>query len=107
MVGGPPKCGTQIGEFHGEPRVCLALAGAVPQRQDLRLTAGEVARMRRAGRGNIAASDQLIFGELANRFQHRIPGMPRRPVGDEKRLAHQGVEQIQNRELVVNHRSQL
>ena len=38
----------------------------------------------------------MFLGELADRLQHRKPGPPRRPVGDEQRLAHQRIQQIQN-----------
>ena len=47
-------------------------------------------RFRRTG------GDELFLGELADRLQHRKPGPPRRPVGDQQRLTHQGVQQIQH-----------
>ena len=43
LVGGPPKRGAQIGQLGGEPVVGLPLPGAVPQRQDVGFTPGEVA----------------------------------------------------------------
>ena len=45
MVGGPPECGAQVGQFGGEPGVGVALPGAVPQRHDVGFTPGEVASM--------------------------------------------------------------
>ena len=51
VVGGPPKGGAQVGQFGGEPVVGLALSGAVPQRQDVGFTPGEVAGMRGADLG--------------------------------------------------------
>ena len=38
----------------------------------------------------------MFLGELADRLQHRKPGPPRRPVRDQQRLTHQGVQQIQH-----------
>ena len=96
VVGGPPERGAQVGQFGGEPVVRLALSGAVPQRQDVGFTPGEIASMRGPDLGGLAARDELLLGELADRLQHRKPGPPRRPVGDEQRLAHQRVEKIQN-----------
>ena len=51
--------------------------------------------------GGLAARDELFLGELADRLQHRKPGPPRRPVGDQQRLAHQGVEHIQCGQVVA------
>jgi hypothetical protein len=48
----------------------------------------------------IAAGDELLVGELADRLQHRKPGPPRRPIGDQERLAHQGVQQIEHGQVV-------
>ena len=45
VVGGPPERGAQIGQLGGEPVVGLALAGAVPQGQDVGFAPGEVAGM--------------------------------------------------------------
>ena len=98
LVGGPAERGAQVGELGGEPVVGLALAGAVPQGHDVGFTTGEVPgmggpnlfRFRRTG------GDELFFGELADRLQHRKPGPPRIPVGDQQRLTHQGVQQIQH-----------
>ena len=42
LFGGPAKCCTEIGEFGGEPQIRLALAWAVPQRQDVGLAIGEI-----------------------------------------------------------------
>ena len=41
VVGCPPERGAQVGEFGGEPGVGLALAGAVPQRQDVGFMAAQ------------------------------------------------------------------
>ena len=77
VVGGPPERGAQIGQFGGEPVVGLALAGAVPQGQDVGFTPGEVAGMGGADLGGLAACDELFLGELADRLQHREPDPPR------------------------------
>ena len=77
MVGGPPERGAQIGQFGGEPVVGLPLPGAVPQRHDVGFTPGEVASMGGADLGGLAAGDELLLGELADRLQHRKPGPPR------------------------------
>ena len=49
----------------------------------------------------LAAGDELLLGELADGLQHRKPGPPRRPVGNQQRLAHQRVEQIQDGQVVA------
>jgi hypothetical protein len=46
-------------------------------------------------------SGELVLGELADRLQHRKPGSTRRPVGDQQRLAHQGIQQIQGGEVII------
>jgi hypothetical protein len=51
--------------------------------------------------GRFAALNQLILGELADRLQHRKPNPPRGPVGDQQRLAHQRVEQIEGGEIII------
>ena len=84
-----------------EPFVGLALAGAVPQGHDVGFASGEVPRvggpyLRCGTRG-----DELFLGELADRLQHRESGPPRRAVGDQQRLAHQRVEQIQGGEVII------
>ena len=76
LVGGPPKRRPQVGQFSGEPVVGLPLSGAVPQRQDVGFTPGEVASMGGADLGGLAAGDELFLGELADRLQHRKPGPP-------------------------------
>ena len=96
MIGGPSKRGAKIGQFDGEPVVGLTLAGAVPQRHDVGFALREVAGMRGTDPVCLAARDELLLGELADRLQHREPGSSRGPVGDEQRLAHQGVEQIED-----------
>ena len=45
-VGGPPESGSQVGEFEGEPVVCVALMRAVPQGEDIGLAASEISRVR-------------------------------------------------------------
>jgi hypothetical protein len=57
--------------------------------------------MRCPGFGRRPAGGELLLGELADRLQHRIPGPPRRPVGHQQRLAHQGIEQIQGGEVII------
>jgi len=99
-VGGPPERGAQIGELDREPVVDLPLAGAVPQGQDVGFPSGEVARVGGPNLGCFAAGDQLFLGELADRLQHRKPGPPRRPVGDQQRLAHKSVEYLEDGVLV-------
>jgi hypothetical protein len=42
------------------------------------------------------ARDELFLGELADGFQHRVSGPPRRPFGQQQRLAHQSVQQIED-----------
>ncbi len=101
VVGGPAKRGAQIGQLDSEPVVGLTLAGAVPQGQDVGFASGEVARVGGPNLGCFAAGDELFLGELADRLQHRKPGPPRRPVGDQQRLAHQGIEQIQGGEVII------
>ena len=49
-----------------------------------------------AGLIGAAADSELFFGELADRLQHRESCLSRRPVGDQQRLAHQGVQQIED-----------
>ena len=44
--------------------------------------------------------DELVLGELANRFQHREPRSTGRPVGDKQRLAHQSVQQVERGEFL-------
>ena len=104
LVGGPPKRGAQIGQFDREPVVGLTLAGAVPQGQDVGFAPGEVARVGGPNLGCFATGDELFLGELADRLQHRKPGPPRRPVSDQQRLAHQGIEQIQGGEVIIGTR---
>ena len=77
VVGSPPERGAQVGQFGGEPVVGLALAGAVPQGHDVGFTLGEVASMGGPDLGGLAARDELLLGELADRLQHRKPGPPR------------------------------
>src|SRR5882757_7546323 len=74
VFGGPTKCGTQIGQFGSEPDVCLALPGTVPQGEDVCFTPGEVAGMRSTSIGGLAASGELLLGELADGLHHREPG---------------------------------
>ena len=76
VVGGPPERGAQIGQLGGEPGVGLALSGAVPQGQDVGFAPGEVAGMGGPDLGGLAARDELLLGELADRLQHRKPGPP-------------------------------
>ena len=75
-VGGPSKRGAQVGQLGHEPVVCLTLAGAVPQGQDVGFAAGEVPRVGGPNLGCFAAGDELFLGELADRLQHRKPGPP-------------------------------
>ncbi len=100
VVGGPAERGAQIGEFGGEPGICLPLARAVPQREDVGLAVGEKPCVGRTRLGRFPAFDELLLGELADGLQHRKPGPTRRPICDEHRLAHQRVKQIEDRELV-------
>jgi hypothetical protein len=44
---------------------------------------------------------ELFRGELTDRLQHRIAGPPGRPIGDQQRLAHQGVKQIEDSVVVI------
>jgi len=44
---------------------------------------------------------ELFRGELTDRLQHRIAGPPGRPIGDQQRLAHQGVKQIEDGVVVI------
>src|SRR6516165_983467 len=46
--------------------------------------------------GRCPTGDELLLGELADRLQHRKPGPPGWPVGDQQRFTHQGVQQIQH-----------
>ena len=77
VVGGPPKRRSQIRQLSCEPFIRLALAGAVPQGQDVGFAPGEVPRVGGPNLGCFAAGDQLFLGELADRLQHRKPGPPR------------------------------
>ena len=77
LVGGPAERGAQIGQLDSEPVVGLTLAGAVPQGHDVGFASGEVPRVGGPNLGCFAAGDELFLGELADRFQHRIPGPPR------------------------------
>jgi hypothetical protein len=52
--------------------------------------------MRRTRLGGLARGDELLLGELADRVQHRKTGPSGGPVGEQQRLAHQCVEQIQH-----------
>ncbi len=65
--------------------------GAVPQGQDVGFASGEVPRVGRPNLGRFAAGHELFLGELADRRQHRKPGMPRRAICYEQGLAHQRV----------------
>ena len=56
--------------------------------------------MRGSGFGCFTAGDELFLGELADRLQHRIPGPPRGPLGHQQRLAHKGVEYLEDGVLV-------
>ena len=76
VVGGPPERRAQVGQLGREPGVRLPLAGAVPQGQDVGFAAGEVAGMRGPDLGGLATGDELLLGELADRLQHRKPGLP-------------------------------
>ena len=100
LVGGPPERGAQVGHLDAEPRVGLALAGAVPQGHDVGFASGEVPRVRGPNLGCFTAGDELFLGELADRLQHRIAGPPRGPISNEQRLAHQGIEAIQDHVVV-------
>ena len=101
VVGGPAKRDAQIGQLDREPVVGLTLAGAVPQGHDVGFASGEVPRVGGPNLGRLTAGDELFLGELADRLQHRKPGPPRRPVSDQQRLAHQGVQQIQGGEVII------
>jgi hypothetical protein len=48
-----------------------------------------------------AAEGELLLGELTDGFQHRVSGPSRGSVGDQQRLAHWDVEQIEDG-VVVN-----
>ncbi len=61
--------------------------GAVPQGQDVGFASGEVPRVGRPNLGRFAAGHELFLGELADRRQHRKPGMPRRAIRHEQGLA--------------------
>ena len=84
VVGGPPECGSQIGHLDGEPGVGVALSGAVPHGEHIGLAPGEVAGVCGAGDIGMCVGDELLLGELADRLQHRKPGPPRGPVGDQE-----------------------
>ena len=100
-VGGPPERGAKVRKLAGEPVVGLALPRTVPQRDHIGFAVREVSRVRIACLLGQAIGGELIFGELADGLQHREPGSPRRPVGNQKRLAHQGIEQVQGGELFL------
>jgi hypothetical protein len=100
LVGSPAECGAQIGQLDGEPVVGRTLAGAVPQGHDVGFSPGVVAGMRGAHLRRRTAGGELFLGELADRLQHRKAGPPRGPVGDQQRLAHQRIEQIEDGEVV-------
>jgi hypothetical protein len=76
MIRSPPKRGAQVGQLDGEPVVGLALARAVPQVHDAGFPSGEVVRVGGPNLGCFAARDELLLGELADRFQHGKPGPP-------------------------------
>jgi hypothetical protein len=59
-----------------------------------------VAGMRSTHLSGLAMSDELLLGKLADRFQHPVSGPPRRPVGDQQRLTHQSIQQIQKGEVI-------
>ena len=101
VASSPPKCGAQIGQFEGEPLVRFALPGTVPQREQVGLAPGEVARVRVTRFGGRSARDELLLGELSDRLQHRKPRPCGGPVGHQQRLAHQGIEQIKD-DVVVD-----
>ena len=96
LVGGPAEGGAQIGQFGGEPVVRPPLPWAVPQRKDVCFASGKVAGMRRPNLFRRPGGGELFLGELADRLQHREPGPPGGPVGDQQRLAHQRVQQIED-----------
>ncbi len=96
MFGGPPKRGAQIGQLDGEPGVRLALPGAIPQGHDVGFASGEVPRVGGPNLGCFASGDEFLLGDLADGLHHRKAGPPRRPVGDQQRLAYQRVQQIQH-----------
>jgi len=50
---------------------------------------------------SLTALGELVVGVLADGLQHGKPGPPRGAVGDQQRLAHQRIQQIQGGELVV------
>jgi hypothetical protein len=95
LVRGPPKGGAKVGQLDTEPFVRFTRTRAVPQRHDVGFSTSEVVGMGGPNLFCSTGSDEFIFGELANRLQHRKPGSPRAPIGDEQRLADQRVEQIE------------
>lgn len=70
-VGGPPKRCAEVRKVAGKPVIGLALPRTVPQRDDIGFQAGEESRVRIAGCLRKTIGDELIFGELPDRLQHR------------------------------------
>ena len=75
-VGSPAERRAQIGQFDGEPLIRLALARAVPQRQDVGLAAREVAGMQRARlrrprrwRRVVSSANWRIVSSIENRVR--------------------------------------
>ena len=73
---------------------------AVPLGDDIVFTSREVAGVCGADLIGVARGGEHLLGELRNGFQHREPGPTRRPVGNQKRLADQGIQQIEHRVVV-------
>ena len=99
MVGGPPKRGARIGQLDGEPGVGLALSGTSHR---ARTSASRAAKWHDAPSGprwphqrRRVAPRRTGGWSPASRT-----GSARRPVGDQQRLAHQRIQQIQDSEVV-------
>ena len=101
VVCGPPKCAAQVRQLDGEPFVGFPLTWPVPQGHDIGLPTREVSGVRAAGVIGFIGLCKLLFGELANGFQHRESGPSRRRVGHQKGLSHKRIEDIKRGELVV------
>src|SRR5690349_19325836 len=64
VLGGPPERGAQVRQLIGEPDVGIALTRAVPQREDVCFAPGKVAGVRGTRIVGLAASSELLLGEL-------------------------------------------
>ena len=100
LVGGPAEPGPQVGELDVHPVERDALAGPVPDVPVGDGLLGEVGGVTIPDLVDRAGGGELVLGELADRLQQPVAGVPADRVGGDQRLAHQRIQQVQHGVLV-------